>query len=91
MSTIICRVVHQGEPVQVLSRHSDRQIWKCPITLREVGGMVADEFAATMMGNDAQCRYRDMDLVVATLRFTTHEYEGRTYQDVLVTDIVKIA
>ena len=30
------------------------------------------------------------DLVAATLRFFTHEYQGQVYQDILVTDIVKL-
>ena len=29
-------------------------------------------------------------VVVATLRFSTHEYQGQTFQEVLATDIVKI-
>ncbi len=30
------------------------------------------------------------DVVVATLRFSTHEYQGQTFQEILATDIVKV-
>jgi hypothetical protein len=30
------------------------------------------------------------DLVVASLRFSTREYNGQTYQDIVVTEIIKI-
>lgn len=89
METKIFRVVKQGQPVQVVSKQGDRQLWKCPITLREMGGLQADEYAATMLDGNPQGRFRDMELVVAKLRFTTREYEGRVYQDVTVRDIVK--
>ncbi len=55
METKIFRVVRQGEPVQVPCKSSDRLMWKCSITLRELGGMKADEYVATMLGSDAQC------------------------------------
>ncbi len=89
METKIFRVVRQGEPVQVPCKSSDRLMWKCSITLRELGGMKADEYVATMLGSDAQCRYREMELVAAKLWFATREHEGRVYQDVMVRDIVK--
>ena len=33
---------------------------------------------------------RKGDVVVATLRFSTHEYQGQTFQEILATDIVKV-
>ena len=43
-----------------------------------------------MLGNLAACRFYEGDVVVATLRFSTHEYQGQTFQEILATDIVKI-
>ena len=43
-----------------------------------------------MLGNLAACRFYDGDDVVATLRFSTHEYQGQTFQEILATDIVKV-
>ena len=44
----------------------------------------------TMLGNLAGCRFYEGDVVIATLRFSTHEFQGQAYQEVLATDIVKI-
>ena len=43
-----------------------------------------------MLGNMAGCRFSPGDLVVVALRFSTREYNGAVYQDILVTDIAKI-
>ncbi len=91
MQTKIFKVVRQAEPALVQSKVSDRQMWKCNIVLREVGGLQADEFVATLSDSDAQTTFRQTELVVASLRFDTHVYQGRTYQDVSVTDIVKLS
>ena len=67
------------------------QIKKCTIVLRELGGSKFEtEFVCTMLGNLAGCRFYEGDLVIATLRFSTHEYQGQVFQEVLATDIVKI-
>ena len=67
------------------------QIQKCTIVLKELGGSkFENEYVCTMLGNLAGCRFFDGDVVAATLRFSTHEYQGQTFQEVLATDIVKI-
>ena len=33
---------------------------------------------------------REGDVVIATLRFSTHDFQGQTYQEILATDIVKL-
>ena len=43
-----------------------------------------------MLGNLAACKFYEGDVVMATLRFSTHEYQGQVYQDVLATEIVNI-
>ena len=43
-----------------------------------------------MLGNLAGCRFFEDDVVLATLRFSTHEYQGQTFQEILATDILKI-
>ena len=43
-----------------------------------------------MLGNLAACKFYEGDVVMATLRFSTHEYQGQVFQDVLATEIVKI-
>ena len=43
-----------------------------------------------MLGNLAACRFYEGDVVLATLRFSTHEYQGQTFQEILVTELVKV-
>ena len=86
------KVVRQGEPFSVLSAKADGgQSQKCSIVLRELGGSkYENEYACAMLGNLAACRFNEGDLVVATMRFSTHEYQGQVFQEILATDIVKI-
>ena len=92
METKILKVVRQGEAFSVQSsKQESGQLQKCNIVLRELGGgKFENEFVASMLGNLAGCRFYEGDLVVATLRFSTHEYQGQTFQEILATDIVKL-
>ena len=75
METKILKVVRQGEAFSVQSQKAESgQIQKCNIVLREMGG----------------CKFYEGDVVAATLRFSTHEYQGQTFQEVLCSDIAKI-
>ena len=62
----------------------------------EFGGISREEskfenqFVGAMLGNAAQCKFYPGDVVAASLRFSTRDYNGATYQDILVTDIVKL-
>ncbi len=87
----ILKVVTQGETVAVPSQKAEGgQVMKSTIVLQELGGRYGDTFVATMLGNLAQCRFCAGELVAAALRFTTREYNGQVYQDIVVADIVKI-
>ena len=91
METKILRVVRQGEAFGVQSAKAEGgQIQKCHIVLRELGGKFENECVCAMLGNLAACRFYEGDIVCATLRFSTHEYQGQTFQEVLATDILKI-
>ena len=92
MGTKILRVVRQGESFSVQSQKAETgQIQKCNIVLRELGGSkFENEYVCTMLGSLAACRFYDGDLVAVTLRFSTHEYQNQVFQEILVTDIVKI-
>ena len=92
METKILRVVRQGEAFSVQSAKAEGgQIQKCNIVLRELGGSkFENEYACAMLGTLATLRFYEGDVVLATLRFQTHEYQGQTFQEVLATDIVKI-
>ena len=88
----ILKVVRQGEAFSVQSQKAESgQIQKCNIVLKELGGSkFENEYACSMLGNLAGCRFYDGDVVVATMRFSTHEYQGQTFQEVLATDVVKM-
>ena len=91
METKILRVVRQGEAFGVQSAKAEGgTIQKCNIVLREMGGKFENEYVCAMLGNLAACRFYEGDVVAATLRFSTHEYQGQVFQEVLCTDIVKI-
>ena len=91
METKIMRVVQQGEAFAVQSQKAESgQTMKCNIVLQEMGGKYENQYAAAMLGNVAGCRFTPGDLVVVALRFSTREYNGAVYQDILVTDIAKI-
>ena len=91
MQTKILRVVRQGEAFGVQSSKSESgQIQKCNIVLREMGGKYENEYVCAMLGPLAACRFYEGDVLAATLRFSTHEYQNQVFQEVLVTDIVKI-
>jgi hypothetical protein len=92
METKILKVVRQGEAFRVQSsKQESGSIQKCTIVLQELGGSkFENEYVCAMLGNLAGCRFYEGDVVIATLRFSTHEYQGQTFQEVLATDMIKI-
>ena len=92
METKILKVVRQGEAFSVQSAKADAgQIQKCNIVLRELGGSkFENEYVCAMLGNLATCRFYEGDVVIVTLRFSTHEYQGQTFQEILATDIIRV-
>ena len=78
METKVLRVVRQGEAFGVPSKNSESgTIQKCNIVLRELGGgKFENEYVCAMLGNLAACRFYEGDVVIATLRFSTHEYQS---------------
>jgi hypothetical protein len=91
METKILKVVRQGEAFSVQSAKAEAgQIQKCNIVLKELGGKFENEFVCAMLGSLAACRFDEGDVVLATLRFSTHEYQGQTFQEILVTELVKM-
>ena len=91
METKILKVVRQGEAFDVQSQKAESgKIKKCNIVLRELGGKFENEYVCATLGNLAEQRFAENDVVAATLRFSTHEYQGQVFQEILATEIVKI-
>ena len=85
------RVIAQSEPFAVQSQKAEGgQISKCNIVLQELGGKVENSYVATILGEQANMRFAKDELVVASLRFSTREYNGQVYQDILISEIVKL-
>ena len=93
MRTDIYRVVSQGVATYVPSQKEESgQLAKCIVRLKEFGSgsKFGDEYACTLFGNLAQCRFAEGDVVVASLRFQVHEVNGNCYQEIVANDVVKL-
>ena len=87
----IFRVTAQSDTFAVPSQKAEGgQISKCNIVLQELGGKYANSYVATVLGEQARVRFEKDDLVAASLRFSTREYNGQVYQDIVVNEIVKL-
>ena len=87
----IFKVVAQSDTFAVPSQKAEGgQVNKCNIILQDVGGKYENSYVAAVLGEQANIRFMRDDLVVASLRFSTREYNGSTYQDIVVSEIVKI-
>ena len=82
----------QSETVAVPSQKAEGgQTSKCNIVLRELGGKYENSYVATILGEQAKVRFTKDELVAASLRFSTREYNGQVYQDIVVNEIVKLS
>ena len=85
------RIKAQSETFVVPSQKAEGgQVSKCNIVLQELGGKYENSYVATMLGEQARIRFELNDLVAASLRFSTREYNGQVYQDIVVNEIVKL-
>ena len=85
------KVTAQSEPFAVPSQKAEGgQLNKCNIVLQDLGGKFENSYVATILGEQAKIRFAKDDLVVAALRFSTREYNGQVYQDIVVSEIIKL-
>ena len=90
MKTIF-KVIAQSESFAVQSQKAEGgQMNKCNIDLQEIGGKYENSYVATILGNQANMRFAKDELVAASLRFSTREYNGQVYQDIVVGEIIKV-
>lgn len=91
MQTTIMRVVQQGQFYTVQSQKTEGgQLAKCSIVLQELGGKYSDQFVAVLLGDSAATRFEPGQLVAVSLRFSTKEYNGQHYQDIIVNEIMRL-
>ena len=87
----IFKIMAQSDTFAVPSQKAEGgQVNKCNIILQDVGGKYENSYVVAVLGEQANIRFMRDDLVVASLRFSTREYNGQTYQDIVVTEIIKI-
>lgn len=78
----------QTEPMYVPSKKTENgQLAKCYVRLRELGGDYEDEYVCATFGDLALDRFPAGAMVIASLRFQTHENNGAYYQDIVANDI----
>ena len=88
---MILKIVAQTEPVFVPSKKSDSgRIAKSMIRFKELGGDFEDEYICAMFGDLALSKFEVGKIVVASLRFATHESNGSFFQDVVANDVQNI-
>ncbi len=88
METKILKVVAQTEVIKVQTKDGEKA--KCLIRLQELGSKYADEYQCTLLGDIAKIEFTPGQLVVVSLRFSTHENSGVYYQDIMANEIVQI-
>ena len=87
----IFKIMAQSDTFAVPSQKAEGgQVNKCNIILQDVGGKYENSYVAAVLGEQPNSGFMRDDLVVASLRFSTREYNGQTYQDIVVTEIIKI-
>ena len=90
MKTIF-KVQAQSETFFVPSQKAEGgQLPKCNIVLQEIGGKFENSYVATILGDQARIRFEKDELVIAALRFSTREYNGQVYQNIVVNEIIKV-
>ena len=90
MQEKILRVVKCGEIISVKSEKSEGgMLNKRQLVLQELGGKYEPTYVVTALGNLASLELQEGDLVIATLRFQSREFNGQTFMDVVATEMIK--
>lgn len=87
MNTQFFKVLSQIEAVTI-TRQDGTQTQKSTVVLQEFGGKYENTYAAVLLGN--QISFSPGDIVIACLRFTTHDYNAQQYQDVTIQEIRRL-
>ena len=90
MKAMILRVLKCGEMLSVKSEKSENGILnKRQLVLQELGGKYEPTYVVTALGSLATLEFGEGDIVIATLRFQTREFNGQIYMDIVATEIIK--
>ena len=87
---MLLRVVTCGDMFSVKSEKAENgQLNKRQSVLQELGGKYEPTYVVTALGNLAALQFSEGDLVFATMRFQSREYNGQTYMDIIATELIK--
>lgn len=90
MQTLLLRVLKSGEVFSVKSEKAEGGLLnKRQLVLQELGGKYEPTYVVTALGNLATIEFREGELVFATLRFQSREYNGQTFIDIVATELIK--
>ena len=90
MKEQILRVVKCGECFTVKSEKSEGgMLNKRTLVLQELGGKYEPTYVVSVLGSQATLEFQEGDLVIATLRFSSREYNGQMFMDVVATELIK--
>ena len=90
MQTMLLRVVSSGEMISVKSEKSENGVLnKRILVLQELGGKYENCYVVSALGNLASLVFQPGELVIATLRFQTREYNGQVFMEVVATEVIK--
>lgn len=90
MKEQILRVVKCGECFSVKSEKSEGGVLdKRTLVLQELGGKYEPTYVVSVLGSLATLEFQEGDLVIATLRFSSREYNGQMFMDVVATELIK--
>lgn len=90
MEAKILRVLKCGECFAVKSEKSEGgMLNKRTLVLQELGGKYEPTYVVSVLGSLATLEFQEGDLVIATLRFSSREYNGQMFMDVVATELIK--
>ena len=90
METKILRVLKCGECFTVKSEKSEGGVLnKRTLVLQELGGKFEPTYVVSALGNLATIQFDEGDIVIATLRFQSREYNGQMFMDVVATELIE--
>ena len=90
METMILRVVKCNECFTVKSeKYEGGVLNKRTLVLQELGGKFEPTYVVSALGNLATIQFDEGDIVIATLRFQSREYNGQVFMDVVATELIK--
>ena len=84
-------VSQMGEAFIVYNTKTKKNIYKRIIELTEAGKRRGDCVMVTALGDDAESPiFGEGDFILATVRLSTHEYNGQFYNDAILDDYLTL-